>query len=283
MIQNNDTQSSKNNRIAIIALVVAGVIFITITAIAITRRSSSKDQTQQTEVPKNYTDLESVAIPASIPSEIKEYEGFKLSFNKETHVPNWVGWELLRNETNGSESRSNKFWEDQSVEGCATLNDYRRSGFDRGHMCPAADQKWSDKAMSDCFVLTNMAPQDHSLNSGAWKTLEDKERLWAQRDSALIIVAGPLYLSDDVKTIGNGVRVPDAFFKVMLAPYLPSPRAIGFIYPNMSAPGNMQNYVVTVDEVERITGFDFFSSLPDSIETEVEAIASFKDWHSRHK
>ena len=69
--------------------------------------------------------------------------------------------------------------------------DYRRSGFDRGHLCPAADQKWSEKAMDDGFILTNIAPQNNPLNTGAWNTSEGKERQWAKRDSAIIIVAGP--------------------------------------------------------------------------------------------
>lgn len=134
--------------------------------------------------------------------------------------------------------------------------------------------------MNDCFVMSNMCPQAHALNAGAWSTLESKERQWAQRDSAIIIVAGPIYETTDRKTIGAArVRVPSAFFKVILAPYLDKPRAIGFVYPNMSAPGNMQNYAMSVDEVEKLTGFDFFAALPDDIEQTVESRASFNEWN----
>ena len=164
----NNSQVSKNNRIAIIALIVAGVIFIAIAAYAITKKSSESSGSRTPEHTQSYIGLDNVIIPKNTPSEIKEYEGFKLSFNKNTRVPNWVSWELLRHETDGEQSRSNNVWEDTDIEGCATLNDYRRSGYDRGHMCPAADQKWSEKAMSDCFVLSNMAPQDHALTPGAW-------------------------------------------------------------------------------------------------------------------
>lgn len=272
----------KKKRISILALVVVFAIFACVVTYALTHNSnrSGGDKNRVTAIGL-YDNLEMAVTPSDMPSQIKDYEGFTVSFNKSTRVPNWVGWELLRSETEGAESRSNKFWEDTEVEGCASLQDYRKSGYDRGHMCPAADQKWSAKAMADCFVLTNMAPQAHALNGGAWKTLEEKERLWAQRDSAIVIVAGPVYTSDSHETIGEGVRVPDAFYKVLLAPYVEKPRAIGFIYPNMSAPGNMQNYVVTVDEVERITGLDFFSALPDSIEEKVESVASFKEWNKR--
>lgn len=227
-------------------------------------------------------DLLNVNIPASIPSQIKDYEGFRVSFNRENKTPNWVAWELLATETEGTIGRYNNFWTDSEIENCPSTYDYRNSGYDRGHICPAADQKWSQKAMEDCFVLTNMCPQDHSLNTGAWKTLESKERLWAQRDSAIVIIGGPIYEESDRNRIGNsGVRVPGAFFKVLAAPYLENPRGIAFIYPNMTAPGNMENYVVTIDEVEQITGFDFFSSLPDEIENAIESKSSFKEWNRR--
>ncbi|MCM1377348.1 MAG: DNA/RNA non-specific endonuclease [Clostridium sp.] len=230
----------------------------------------------------HYDNLDMVDIPADIPSYPKSYTGFRLSFNPENHTPNWVGWELLATEIDGPESRSNKFWQDESVRGCPTLADYKNSGYDRGHICPAADQKWSRQAMNDCFVLTNMCPQDGALNRGAWQTLEQKERLWAQRDSAIVIVAGPLYDPVDVKTIGEShVRVPSAFFKAICAPYQSNPRAIAFVYPNMSAPGNMQNYVMTIDDLEKLTGFDFFSALPDDIENKIEAVASFKEWNKQ--
>ena len=137
--------------------------------------------------------------------------------------------------------------------------------------------------MNDCFVMTNMCPQDHSLNSGAWNTLENKERNWAARDSAIVIVAGPIYEPADTKRIGKaGVRVPSGFYKVLLAPYVKEPRSIAFIYPNMSSPGNMEKYVTTVDEVEKLTGLDFFCNLPDSIENKVEAVSSFREWNRRN-
>ncbi len=134
--------------------------------------------------------------------------------------------------------------------------------------------------MHNSFVMANICPQKHELNTGAWKTLEDKERLWAKRDSAIVIVAGPIYDSSDKETIGkNKVRVPSAFFKVLLAPYAQPLRAIGFVYPNMKCEGNMASYAVSVDNVEAMTGFDFFSALPDSLENEIESVVSFKEWN----
>lgn len=226
--------------------------------------------------------LDYARVAPGTPEQIVEYEGFRVSFNRDNKTPNWVAWELLGNETEGGSSRSNNFWQDEAVDGCPSTYDYSYSGYDRGHLCPAADQKWSPKAMSDCFSLANMAPQDHSLNSGAWATLEKKERLWAQRDSAIVIIAGPIYEPSDTQRIGDvGVRVPSAFYKVIIAPYLDEPRGIGFIYPNMSSPGNMRDYSMSIDEVEKITGIDFFYNLPDDVEEKIESVASFKEWDRR--
>ena len=226
--------------------------------------------------------LDYAKVPEGTKEQIVEYEGFRVSFNEDNKTPNWVAWELLGSETDGVEKRYDKFWQDPAVRGCPTTKDYSNSGYDRGHLCPAADQKWSRQAMIDCFSLANMAPQDHSLNAGAWSTLEKKERLWAQRDSAIVIIAGPIYEKADAKRIGEaGVRVPSAFYKVIIAPYLTEPRGIGFIYPNMSSPGNMKDYSMPIDEVEKITGIDFFYNLPDDIEDRIEAIASFKEWDRR--
>lgn len=229
-------------------------------------------------------DLDKVKAPKGMPSVMKDYEGFTVDFNPENKTPNYVAWILYGNETEGASTRSNKFWTDYEVEGCPETKDYTRSGYDRGHMCPAGEQKWSDEAMHHSFVMANICPQKHELNTGAWKTLEDKERLWAKRDSALVIVAGPVYDSSDTETIGaNKVRVPSAFFKVLLAPYAQPMRAIGFVYPNMKCEGNMQSYAASVDDIEKMTGLDFFAALPDEIENEVESTVQFKEWNSNKK
>ncbi|MCM1491571.1 MAG: DNA/RNA non-specific endonuclease [Muribaculum sp.] len=226
--------------------------------------------------------IENVIIPSGSPSIVKAYEGFRADFNPERHTPNCVSWILHRDETDGTSQRSNKFWTDPEVKGCPDTRDYTKSGYDRGHLCPAGEQKWSPEAMRHSFVMTNICPQKHDLNSGAWKTLEDKERLWANRDSILVIAAGPIYNSPNPERIGDtGVAVPDAFFKVILAPFASPIRSIGFVYPNMKCSGNMENYATTVDEIEKITGYDFFSTLPDNIESQVESVASFKEWNHR--
>lgn len=207
------------------------------------------------------------------------YTGMAMSFNPSLHVPNWVAWELTADEATGAEPRSNNFSRDYDVDGCADPADYRSTGYDRGHMAPAADMKWDPQAMNESFLMTNICPQAKALNTGAWKKLEEKCRQWAVRDSAIVIVCGPVLTDPINEFIGsNNVAVPQRFFKVILAPYANPPRGIGFIMPNSRVEGGMQRAAVSIDEVERVTGHDFFSELPDSIENAIEAECRFNYW-----
>jgi len=213
-----------------------------------------------------------------VPQQIKEYEGFTVNFNAFNRTPNYSAWELLGTET-GDYPRSDNFWQDADIKNCPSSADYKRSGYDRGHLFPAAEAKWSSTAMNQCFSMANICPQKHALNSGAWKTLEETERRWAARDSALVIVAGPIYLKSDTQRIGDaGVRVPSGFFKAIIAPYLPEPRGIAFVYPNDRAPGDMRRYAMSIDHLEKLLGYDLFHNLPDTIEQEIESKANYLLW-----
>lgn len=218
--------------------------------------------------------------PKGTPEQILERTGYVASYNKTNLLPNWVAWHLTAERTEGSAKRSGvDFAEDTEVpEPRATDWDYYNSGYDRGHMCPAADNKWSKKAMEESFLFTNMCPQNGNLNRGDWNEMEMACRKWAKKYGDLYIVCGPILYKGKHKTIGkNKVVVPEAFFKVVLRTG-DNPQAIGFIYKNTSGNRPKDSYVNTVDEVERITGIDFFSSLPDNVEKNVEATADIANW-----
>ena len=226
-----------------------------------------------------FGNLEMVTTPETIPSQIVNYEGMILSFNKDLHIPNWVAWELTATEVSGTFPRDDNFRGDDNVIGSAEKWDYSYSGYDRGHMAPAGDMKWSAKAMDESFYMTNMCPQAKSLNTGAWKRLEEKCRQWAEIDSAIIVICGPIVTDPINEYIGDSkVAVPQRFFKVILSPYIENPRGIGFIMPNAKVPGGMQAAAVSIDEVEQVTGYDFFSSLPDEVENDVESQCKFHYW-----
>lgn len=229
---------------------------------------------------QSYSGLLEVSTRAGVPQERLSGTGMEISFNPSLHIPNWVAWELTADEADGAEPRSNKFTPDPRTNASAQTSDYRNSGYDRGHMAPAGDMKWSPESMAESFYMTNICPQVHSLNAGAWKALEESCRRWARRDSAIIIVCGPVRTDSYIERIGDtGVAVPAEFFKVVIAPYAVPPRGIGFIMPNGYVDGGMQTTVCSIDEVEARTGHDFFSSLPDSIENVIETQHDLNQWN----
>ena len=234
-------------------------------------------------------------MPAKLadrPEQILKRKGYTTSYNSRTKTPNWVAWHLTKSHTYGSNQRSQEvFAEDESVKAPrATDYDYYNSRYDRGHMCPAGDNKWDRQAMTESFLFTNVCPQNHGLNKYEWNDLEILCRDWARKYGAIDIVCGPLYSSEgerfrvgvnsehQQKTIGrNKVWVPDAFFKVVLCRQ-GHPKAIGFVYRNEGKKQPMEEAVCSVDEIETMTGIDFFPALDDTTERRVEANASLLEW-----
>ena len=220
-----------------------------------------------------------VRLSTKIPSQLLSRIAYVLSYNKETLCPNWVAWKLTAEHTDGEVKRIGAYFEDEEVpEPRATKADYRGSGWSHGHMCPAGDNKWDETAMKESNLLTNMCPQDRGLNSGVWNKIEQDCRKWARKYGEVYIVCGPVLLNRVHETIGvNRVVVPEAFFKVVLC-LTGKPKAIGFVIRNNGGTKKRDQFVNTVDEVERITGMDFFPALPDDIEDEVEAHANLEEW-----
>ena len=183
-----------------------------------------------------------------------------------------VSWQLTRNHLSGPNKRSGlTFEEDQTVPRPRATNfDYYNSGYSRGHMCPAGDNKWDKKALQETFLFTNICPQLYSLNAGDWNDLEQQCRTWARKYGSVYIICGPILMNQRHRTIGrNKVVVPEAFYKVVLC-RKGQPKAIGFLYQNVGKKQPMQAAVRTVDEIEALTGIDFFPALPDAMEERIE-------------
>lgn len=240
-------------------------------------------ETQDGKVNLASDDVEEVGLPVyekgQLSQTIKKRYSYTVSYNHDMKNPNWVAWTITANHVSGNVQRMD-FWDDDDMLAPkGFLSDYYNSGYDRGHMCPAGDNKWSEKAMEDCFRITNMCPQDGGLNRGMWNSIEQQCRAWAKEYGKVYVVCGPLYLNQQHRKIGkNKVVVPEAFFKVVLC-MEGTPKAIGFICRNQSQKGKKKtDFINTVDDVERITGYDFFSKLPDNVEKKVEAHADINDW-----
>jgi len=232
--------------------------------------------------PKINLDARMLMIPACCPDQPRQiihHTGFSLSYNENWRLPNWVAYELTRKKTSGNAKRTDRFVRDPHVTGfSASHSDYTGSKFDRGHMAPAADMKWNETAMKESFYLSNICPQHPQLNRRKWKDLEEKVRDWAVSDSAIIIVCGPL-VNGKCKSIGSGkVTVPQGYYKIILSPFRENPQGIGFIFSNQQESKPLKNYVVSIDSIEKLTGIDFFHSLPDDIEDTIEASVDVSYW-----
>jgi endonuclease G len=179
---------------------------------------------------------------------------------------------------NGGEERSNQFKMDTLVPtGSAKSSDYTKSGYDRGHLCPAADMGFNQKAMFESFMMSNISPQKPDFNRGIWKELETSVRGWAKKEHKIFVVTGPVF-KDNKGTIGKDeVLVPGYFYKLILD-LTGEPKIIAFLLPNEKSDRPIKDFAVTTDEVEKITGFDFFSQLPDSIETKLESKVELAGW-----
>ena len=231
---------------------------------------------------KTITLYEQPAALTDRPEQILKRKGYTTSYNNKSKNPNWVAWHLTKAHTYGDNQRKNEvFFEDETIERGqrATDNDYYNSRYDRGHMCPAGDNKWDAQAMRESFLFTNICPQNHGLNKYEWNDLEIQCRDWAREYGAIDIVCGPIYNSTgDQKTIGrNKVWVPDAFFKVILCRQ-GKPKAIGFFYRNEGVKQTKAEALRSVDEIEALTGIDFFPALDDETEDRIEAESDLKAW-----
>jgi endonuclease G len=213
------------------------------------------------------------------------YEGFSLCYRESYEQPEWVSYFLTREELEGEAKRTNNFRSDPEIEtGSASADDYYGSGYDRGHLAPAADMVFSKQAMEESFFMSNMSPQNPSFNRGIWSRLEALVRQWAYSLGELYVVTGPILEKEDYPVIGaNAVAVPEYFYKVLL--YYTSGKAegIGFIVPNQkysvsSSAELLETFAVTIDEVEDRTGIDFFFLLEEGIQAGFEGERNGDFW-----
>jgi endonuclease G, mitochondrial len=212
-------------------------------------------------------------------SAIVHHTGFTLEYAEKYEQARWVAYMLTRERASGKIARTNKFKADPAVKiGSATPQDYSRSGYDKGHLCPAADMAWSEASMHDCFYMSNMSPQEPSFNRGVWKRLEEKVRDWAIKFDTIYIVTGG-GLKGGLHTIRTDqVAVPEYYFKVILCENSKDTMGIGFLLKNEGSKESISTFAVTIDSVEKITGIDFFPSLPHSIEQKTENHINRSKW-----
>lgn len=209
------------------------------------------------------------------------YTGFHLVYNEEFEQPAWIAYILTREKVlSGTESRTENFRADRAIStGSATPGDYLRSGYDRGHLAPAADMKWSPAAMSESFLMSNMSPQTPGFNRGVWSRLEAKVRDWAVENDSILVITGPVFSGIEEFIGANNVGVPKYYYKIVADISPPDYKIIAFLLGNRSSTADLFSFAVSVDSVESVTGLDFFHSHPDRELIEYyESIINNKGW-----
>ncbi len=218
-------------------------------------------------------------LPSSTTGAIVKHNYFTLSYSEKDEQAEWVAYELKRKDLSKNEYDRPYFIQDKSVKTkSADWRNYKNSGYDRGHLCPAGDRSISFETYNETFLTSNISPQDHDFNAGIWNRLEQKVRFWAEKYDGVYVVTGGV-LKGNMKTIGDeNVSVPNEFYKIIVDASNGNYKAIAFVIPNMPSSESFYEYAVSIDEIEAKTGIDFFPNLPDYIENKMENSIDLKSW-----
>ncbi|NAS31431.1 DNA/RNA non-specific endonuclease [Flavobacteriaceae bacterium R38] len=240
----------------------------------------SEQPSLRSEEPENTTEkTNTFYLPTSTTNQVVHHNYYSLSYNEVYEQAEWVAYELKKSDISSINRKRPYFEVDPLVKTkSAHWRNYKNSGYDRGHFCPAGDRKFSIEAYNQTFYTSNISPQKHSFNSGVWNRLEQMVRRWAKRYDGVFVVTGGV-LNSNLKTIGGEeVAVPDYFYKVILDNRKGDYKLIAFLVPHKETKEDLRNFVVPVDELEKLTGIDFFPELPDAIENKEEASKGIRNW-----
>lgn len=211
-----------------------------------------------------------------------EYRNYALSYDEDHEQAEWVAYILTKENLDKPwNKRSDNFLPDTRVKtGSASPDDYRGSGYDRGHLVPAADMAYDPEAMEETFLMSNISPQARNFNKGIWRELEELTRNWAKKNKELYVVTGPVLSEAPKGYIGeNEVSVPTAYFKVLLDLAEPEQKGIAFIVPNQVSFEPLYQFAMSIDEAEQRTGINFFPDLmPRELETVIEGSFNIDLW-----
>ncbi|MEM7186153.1 MAG: DNA/RNA non-specific endonuclease [Bacteroidota bacterium] len=236
----------------------------------------------QKEAKADTSEFNEQFYPSSTTHAIVSHNYFTLSYSEVHEQAEWVAYELLPEHISSNQIERPYFVQDRKVRSeSADWRNYKNSGFDRGHLCPAGDRKFDYNAFHETFLTSNISPQDPDFNGGIWNRLEQKVRFWAKKYDGVFVVTGGV-LKSGLSTIGNErVSVPDHFYKIVADHSEENIKAIAFLIPNDPSERSFYDFAVTIDQIEKETGIDFFAGLPDSEEKKLEETVDLKAWGGR--
>ena len=218
-------------------------------------------------------------LPKSTTGAVISHDNYILSYSEKHEQPEWVAYELKKEHLSKNDFKRPFFEIDNSVKTTsADWKNYKNSGYDKGHLCPAGDRRYTYEAFEETFLTSNIAPQNHEFNAGVWNYLEQKTRYWARKYDGVYVVTGGV-LTEGLKTIGyEAVSVPNYFYKVLLDNSSEKPKMIAFLIPNKKTKESYKNFIVSIDSIEKLTGIDFFPALEDDIEEQLESTVNKGSW-----
>ena len=216
-------------------------------------------------------------LPSNYSGVTIKHTYFTLSYSNKDKQAEWVAYSLTPTFINGTQKRASKFMADPNIKDAVGPSSYTKSGYDRGHLCPAADMKLNSVSMNETFYMSNMSPQAPSFNRGIWSKLEDKVRDWALQKNGVYVVTGPL-LNKSCGVVSKSISVPCAFYKIVFKQTKAGVEAIAFMLPNVGSSMSLSQFVVSIDYIESLTGIDFFVNLPDSEEEKFESRVLTNNW-----
>lgn len=223
--------------------------------------------------------VQSSLLPESTTTDVVAHNYYSLSYNEPYEQAEWVAYALKQSHLTYDNRKRPYFIEDPKVKTkSADWRNYRGSGYDRGHLCPAGDRRFSEQAYNETFYTSNISPQNREFNAGIWNRLEQQIRQWCKKYGDLTIIVGGV-LENGLEEIGiEDVDVPKRFFKLVVKKNKESWNVLAFVIPNQESSKPLHHFLVSVDEVERITGIDFFEKMPQSWQKEHETAVNKKDW-----
>ncbi|MBN2213226.1 MAG: DNA/RNA non-specific endonuclease [Bacteroidales bacterium] len=223
---------------------------------------------------------EQLELPAEKPrEEIVRHQYYTLSFVEGYELASWVAYELTAEEASGSLDFKEKYTEDPLIStGSATRKDYKKSGYVPGQLAPVEDMRFSEAAVTESFYLSNVVPQKLAFNKYTWRKINDIIREWAKESGSLLVAGGPVLADAPFPAFGPGkVSIPSRFYKVVLD--IKGKKGMGIVVKNSMSSGSLKPFAMSIDKVEEITGIDFFHSLPDDLENEIESQYNDSDWN----
>lgn len=207
--------------------------------------------------------------PTSKCDQIINHTYYQICYSEKHKQALWTFHELTRKSINGPAKRRNNYRRDPNVVLPVLRDDYKKSGYDRGHLVPAGDMKLNNTAMSETFYMTNMSPQKPDLNRKIWNRLEGEMRKLVKKYGNAWVVTAPI-LRGKLRTLKSGVSIPKQYYKII---YIPSTQIMkAYLFENRGY-GNtsLSSQQVTVDSIEKLTEIDMFSQLEDSLEDRLES------------